>query len=564
MTSKRRPYVEGDEPVPGYRLTAYLGEGGFGAVWRATAPGGAPAALKIVDLGTRQGQKEFRALAVIKRLQHPNLVPISAYWLKDADGQFLDPADMEQVAMQGVQSTVGNSTQQTIAVPRFRPPLELFIAMGLGQKSLGQRLAECREQGLDGIPPAELLRYMDDVASALDHLGNPSGQIGAALDGVQHGDIKPQNILIVSGRAQVCDFGLARVLTDTRRTSLSGSPAYMAPETQKNVLSPAVDQYSLAITYFELRTGRLPFADDLSLLEMWNVHLNGTLDLSALAPAEREVIARATALDPAMRFATSGEMVDALRKAVAGESAPAPQSVVVPVPHTPSKLRPVLMLAAMFGFAAVAVMGWFHSSSQLAPIRPVHGLALHVKPVVLKAGENGLAQVQVRRGDCNGPIRLTWRDLPEGVVPQGELVVPAADVAADITLSVDAKVPETTTKVYMSATAPGVDLCRHDRVCCARRGGAVSFDRTPGGRRPLALLHHAGQTGQRSLRRLCRTNARRDRDLETEPAGKRQETGRRSEAAGDERHLGRGPRLCRLAGRTVAYPRPMGQSGRPA
>src|SRR5262249_23632453 len=51
----------GAEPVPGFRLEARLGKGGFGAVWRATAPGDLRAALKFVPLGSK-GRAELRAL----------------------------------------------------------------------------------------------------------------------------------------------------------------------------------------------------------------------------------------------------------------------------------------------------------------------------------------------------------------------------------------------------------------------------------------------------------------------------------------------------------------------
>ena len=40
---------------------SFLGRGGFGEVWKARAPGGAEAALKIIRLGSREGRKEFRA-----------------------------------------------------------------------------------------------------------------------------------------------------------------------------------------------------------------------------------------------------------------------------------------------------------------------------------------------------------------------------------------------------------------------------------------------------------------------------------------------------------------------
>src|SRR4030042_241011 len=91
-------YAIGDEPVPGsgYRLVQFLGRGGFGEVWKASAPGGTEAALKIIRLGGLEGRKEFRALQLVKRIRHPNLVPITAFWLKDADGSVLDDAYAEQ------------------------------------------------------------------------------------------------------------------------------------------------------------------------------------------------------------------------------------------------------------------------------------------------------------------------------------------------------------------------------------------------------------------------------------------------------------------------------------
>ena len=73
-----RKYHEGDEPVPGsgYRLLEFLGRGGFGEVWKASAPGGTEAALKIIQLGGTEGRKEFRALQLVKKIRHTHLVPM--------------------------------------------------------------------------------------------------------------------------------------------------------------------------------------------------------------------------------------------------------------------------------------------------------------------------------------------------------------------------------------------------------------------------------------------------------------------------------------------------------
>lgn len=64
----------GMEPVPGYRLTKWLGRGGFGEVWQATAPGGLPVALNFVLLSPHRTRTELRALDIIKRVRHPHLL----------------------------------------------------------------------------------------------------------------------------------------------------------------------------------------------------------------------------------------------------------------------------------------------------------------------------------------------------------------------------------------------------------------------------------------------------------------------------------------------------------
>ncbi len=301
-------YTGGDEPVPGYRLVKFLGRGGFGEVWKATAPGGTQCALKLISLDGSQGLKEFRAIRLVKNVRHANLVPITAFWLKDEAGKLLDDGGAATQADTG-------SKQDTDAVPA-----ELIMAMGLGDKNLWDRLRECQNQGLPGIPPEELLDYMEGSARAIDHLNMPRHELGSGPVAIQHCDIKPQNIMIVGDAAQVCDFGLARVLGDARTTAASLSAAYAAPEfISESKPSKWTDQYSLAISYYELRTGALPFDTGGGQWKIIKDKVDGKLDLSKLAEQEREVIRRATHIEPIKRYPTTLEMVKALRRAYEGK-----------------------------------------------------------------------------------------------------------------------------------------------------------------------------------------------------------------------------------------------------
>jgi serine/threonine protein kinase/WD40 repeat protein len=323
---------KGDEPVPGYRLEEFLGRGQFGEVWRAMSPGRAGVALKFLNLSERQGWKEFRAIQQVKAIRHPHLAAITALWLLDEDGRLLgdDVVDSYANASSAMRNTLVAQSTMT-----GKAPARLVVATSLCDKSLLDRLEECRKQGLVGIPVEDLLRYMEEAAKGIDFLNSPQHDLGEGPVSVQHCDIKPANLMLLGDSATVCDFGVARVLADAHAaatgTSMAGSPAYMAPESFDRRTSTTADQYALAITYCELRTGHLPFRSE-SWNEVFEAHRTGKLELSRLTEPEQEVIRKATAHNPSDRYRSCVVMVRALRRAVEGESSePARRTWVWPV-----------------------------------------------------------------------------------------------------------------------------------------------------------------------------------------------------------------------------------------
>src|SRR5207302_2800471 len=125
-----------------------------------------------------------------------------------------------------------------------------------------------------GIPREELLRYMEETAEALD-LMNQHYQL-------QHLDIKPQNLFLVHSHIKVADFGLVKDLEGMVASVTGGvTPVYAAPETFDGYVSRFCDQYSLAIVYQELLTGRRPFAGT-NVRQLILQHVQGTPDVSSL------------------------------------------------------------------------------------------------------------------------------------------------------------------------------------------------------------------------------------------------------------------------------------------
>jgi serine/threonine protein kinase len=191
-----------------------------------------------------------------------------------------------------------------------------------------------------------------------------------------HRDIKPQNVLIdAEGRAKLTDFGISRQLEKDGLTATGrvlGTTDYVAPE---QAMGRGADQrsdiYSLGVVLFEMLTGHVPFEAD-SQVGVAMKHVNEELpdvqaDRPELSAATALVVERATAKDPAKRYADIGEMIDDLSTALEVEAARAGSttgeatSVLDAVPPAKRKLSRrrtwswVAILAAI-GIAAAIVL----------------------------------------------------------------------------------------------------------------------------------------------------------------------------------------------------------------
>jgi hypothetical protein len=103
--------------------------------------------------------------------------------------------------------------------------------------------------------------------------------------------------------------------------TLSGTPAYMAPEVWRGKASKYSDQYSLAYAYAELRLGHRAFAST-DIASTMHDHLDSTPNLEALPEAEKLVLLKALAKQPEARFPTCVEFVRALEAATRDGIAP--------------------------------------------------------------------------------------------------------------------------------------------------------------------------------------------------------------------------------------------------
>jgi serine/threonine protein kinase len=337
------------EPISGYRLIEPLGTGGFGEVWKCEAPGGLCKAIKFVygnlnavDGDSARAEQEFNALNRIKEVRHPFVL-----------------------SMDRIEVVEG----------------ELVIVMELADKSLHDYFLECQSAGLVGIPRDSLLRYIRDAAEALDHM--------IEKHNLQHLDIKPRNLFLISDRVKVADFGLVKHIERQSGVLSSVTPLYAPPETFRGEISKHSDQYSLAIVYQELLTGQRPF-NGKNARQLAVQHTQEEPELRVLPEAERPVLARALAKDPNKRFPNCLAFVRALYTA-----------------RSPSRSEPVL---------APAVAGSNHAKSLADSLEDIHLAQLGSEGINGTNGTNGVAVEELSGDVQQTPMGITMQQPQTGAL----------------------------------------------------------------------------------------------------------------------------------------------------
>ncbi|RMC39524.1 Stk1 family PASTA domain-containing Ser/Thr kinase [Lactobacillus sp. ESL0236] len=261
-----RGYLLGDR----YRIIDTLGEGGMSNVYLAEdIILQRKVAVKILRMDL---QKEPQILARFQRealatseLSHPNIVMVldvgTDYGLPYMVMEYVDGPDLKDYI-------------------RKNTPLDLH----------------------------DVIRIMDQILSAmtLAHKHN-----------VIHRDLKPQNILMDKrGNIKIADFGIAVALNQnsvTQTNSAVGSVHYMSPEqTRGGLVTKQSDIYSLGIILYELITGSVPFNGDSAVaiaLKHAQEPIPSIKEKDEKVPQSLEnVVLRATAKDPRLRYASAYEM----------------------------------------------------------------------------------------------------------------------------------------------------------------------------------------------------------------------------------------------------------------
>ncbi len=284
-----------------YRIVKLLGQGGFGAVYRAwdlvlKRPCAVKENLAVTVEAQRQFEREARILA---NLSHPNLPRVLDHFGLPDQGQYLV---MDFVEGEDLQSMLNR---------------------------------------LGALPEPQVLNWISQVCDALAYLHHQPSP-------VVHRDIKPANIKIrPDGRAILVDFGIAKVYDPRLSTTIGAkaiTPGYSPPEQYGGgTTDRRSDVYALGATLYHLLTGQQPPESVQRLVGSVTTPLPRQLN-QQISPMAEQAILKAIEVATDRRFQNVDELRQALTQPVhrvsvqpATSARPAPQMQPRPAQPPPTQ-----------------------------------------------------------------------------------------------------------------------------------------------------------------------------------------------------------------------------------
>ena len=302
-----------------YRITALIGRGGMGEVYRGTdLKLGQPVALKFLPEALSQEarslQRFYNEVRVARQISHHNVCRV--YDIGETDG-------MAYISM------------------------EFINGEDLG--SLLRRIGR--------LPTDKALQMARQLCAGL---------AAAHEKGVLHRDLKPANVMIdADGALHVMDFGLAGLAEQVAGDVRSGTPAYMAPEQLAGrEVTLKSDIYSLGLVLYEMFTGKRPYTaaslDELQTLQQSSSPESLTTHVADIDPAIERIIFKCLSADPKERPATALAVANALpggdplAAALAAGETPSPELVAAAAAS--SGLLPVPFAVACLALLPIGLL----------------------------------------------------------------------------------------------------------------------------------------------------------------------------------------------------------------